>query len=124
MLKFKVCSGQSGVIYNFNVQSLVAFEDNKKYKGDLLLTACIDFETTALTDSCLNPEDRNMFPVSYVIILAFHPHLEYGHIITEKCYGQSLEKLTSLNYLTRKELTFRKIQPFEIKRLSIPSWRT
>ena len=33
----KVCSGQPGFIYNFNLQSLVTFEGNIKHIGDLPL---------------------------------------------------------------------------------------
>ena len=75
-------------------------------KGDLPLTACIDFETTAPTDSCVDSEDRNMFAVSYVIIFAFHPHLKLDFVIIERRFCRYLEKLTSLNYLTRKQLSF------------------
>ena len=78
-------TGQPGIIYDFNVQNLVTFEDNLKYKGDLLITKYIDFEATAPTDSCLNPEDKSMFVVSFAIIFAFHLGLElerecsFGH---------------------------------------------
>ena len=52
----KNCTDQPGTIYGFSVQNLVTFEDNLKYKGDLKLTAYIDFETTAPTNACLDPE--------------------------------------------------------------------
>ena len=51
-------SGQPGIIYDFNIQNLVIHKDNIKYKGDIPLVAYIDFETTAPTDSCLNPGDK------------------------------------------------------------------
>ena len=44
------CSGQPGIIYDFNLQNLVTFEDNLKYKGEISLTAYVDFETIAPTD--------------------------------------------------------------------------
>ena len=52
------CTGRPGYVYNFNTQSLVTFEENLKYKGDIPLPAYIDFETTALTDECLDPESK------------------------------------------------------------------
>ena len=58
-------------ILNFENQ---CFKENLKYKTDIPLTAFIDFETTAPTDDCLDPENRRMFTVSYVIIFAFRPH--------------------------------------------------
>ena len=74
-------------IYNFNTQSLITFEENLKYKSDISLTAYIDFETTALTDDCLDPENAKMFAVSYVVIFTFHPELEIDKVITKRCFG-------------------------------------
>ena len=61
---FQICSGQPGIDYNFNTQSSVSFEDNITYKNDIPLTAYVDFEFTAPTNSSLDPEDRKMFTVS------------------------------------------------------------
>ena len=69
---FHNCTGCPGYVYNFNTQSLLTFEENLKYKGDISLVEYINFETTGSTDECLDPENRNMFAVSYVIIFAFH----------------------------------------------------
>ena len=33
------CSGQSGIIYDFNIQNLLTYEDNIKYKDDVPLVA-------------------------------------------------------------------------------------
>ena len=57
-------TGRPGYIYNFNMQSLLAFEENLNYKGNILLVAYIDFETKAPTDDCLDPEKRKMFTIS------------------------------------------------------------
>ena len=42
----KVFAKVPGVIYNFENQSLVTFEDNLKFMGDLPSPAYFDFETT------------------------------------------------------------------------------
>ena len=42
----KICSKMSGVIYKFEHQSPVTYEDNSKFIGDLLFAACFDFEAT------------------------------------------------------------------------------
>ena len=39
-----------------------------------------DFETTAPTDNCFDPEQKKMFVMSYVLIVAFHPHLKLRKI--------------------------------------------
>ena len=85
----------------------MTLEENLKYKGDIPLAAYIDFETTAPTDECLDPENRKMFAVSYVIIFDFYPNLDIDRVIIEHSFGHSREKLTSLNYLTRKQLDFK-----------------
>lgn len=54
------CGGIPGIIYNFSTQNLVSFEGNIGYKGDLLWVALMDFETTALTDNCFNPEQKRI----------------------------------------------------------------
>ena len=58
------CSGITGIVYSFNNKNLMTFEDNLGYKGDLSVVAFIDFETTAPTDSCFDPEQKRMFVVS------------------------------------------------------------
>ena len=100
------CTGQPGIIYDLSVQNLVTFEDNLKHKGDLPLTAYIDFETTAPTDSCLNPEDKNMFAVLYVKIFAFHPKLNFERVTIERSFSHSTEKRLTLDYLTRDQMQF------------------
>ena len=52
------CSGFPGIVYNFNNQNLVTFEDNLGYKGNFPVIAYIDFETAAPTDSCFDPEQK------------------------------------------------------------------
>ena len=52
------CSSVSGVIYNFNNKNLITFEDNLKSKGDVSMTIYFDFQTTAPTDNCFDPEQK------------------------------------------------------------------
>ena len=49
------CTDRPGFVYNFNNRTLLTFEENLKYKCDVPMTAYIDFETSALTDDCLDP---------------------------------------------------------------------
>ena len=57
----KVCASKPGVVYDFNLQNVVTFEDDIKYKGDIPLCVFAGFETTAPTDDCLNPENKSMY---------------------------------------------------------------
>ena len=84
------CSGRLGVVYNFNNQNLISYQDNFHAKGDVPFIIYFDFETTAPTNNCLDPEQKKMFVVSYVMIVAFHPEL----------------KLTSLDYFDREQITY------------------
>ena len=84
----------------------MTFEENLKYKGNIPLVAYTDFETTAPTDECLDPENQKMFAVSYVIIFTFHPELDIHCVIIERSFRHSRERLTSFNYLTQEQLEF------------------
>ena len=69
------CSGRPGVVCNFNNQNLISYQDNFHAKGDVPFVIYFDFKTFAPTDNCLDPEQKKMFVVSYVMIVAFHPEL-------------------------------------------------
>ena len=104
----KICSGKPGVVYNFCLQTLTSFEDNYSAIGDVPFSIYFDFETTSPTDSeWLDPEDKKMFVMSYVIIVAFHPHFNSDRILVQRSFCHSKEQLTSVNYLTREQFTFK-----------------
>ena len=103
------CSGKPGFVYNFDTQNLLTFEENLKLKHDIHLTAYKDFETTAPADNMLDPESCTMNAVSYAIIFAFHPKLKMKRIIVERSFGHSLEKLTTIDYLTTEQLKFKDV---------------
>ena len=83
------CPGVPGVIYNFKSINLFilknkSFEENFHAKGGLPFVINFDFETTAPTDNCFDPEQKIMFVVSYVMIVAFHPDLKLDKIIIQR----------------------------------------
>ena len=96
------CSGRVGVVSNFNNQNLISYQDNFHAKGDVPFVIYFDFETTAPTDTCLDPEQKNIFVVSYPMIAAFHPELELDRIINQRSFAHSIEQLTNLDYFTRE----------------------
>ena len=55
------CPGKPGVAYNFNNQNLINYQDNFHAKGDVPFVIYFDFETTAPTNACLDPEQKKMF---------------------------------------------------------------
>ena len=86
----------------------MTFEENLKCNGDIPLVAYINFETTAPTaQRWIDPKNRKMFAVSYVIIFEFSPDLHIDRVIIERSFGHSLERLADLSYLTRKQLKFK-----------------
>ena len=44
--------------------------------------------------------------MSYILIVAFHPHLKLRKIIVQRSYGHTLQKLTTLDYLTNDQNKF------------------
>ena len=100
------CSGRPGVVYNFNNQNLISYQDNFHAKGDVPFVIYFDFETTAPTDNCLDPEQKKIFVFSYVMIVAFNPELNLERIIIQRSFAHSIDQLTSLNYFTREQITF------------------
>ena len=102
----KHCSGKPGVIYNFTNQSLVSYKDNFRAKGDLPFCVYFDFETTAPTDNCLDPEQKKMFVVSYLMIVAFHPALQLNRFIIYRSFAHTLDQLSNIDYLTQEQIGF------------------
>ena len=100
------CSGVPGIVYNFNNQNLVTFEDNFKSKGDLPFALYFDFETTSPTDNYFNPEQTKMLVVCYALIACFHPKLKIQKTIVKRSYTHSINELSSISYLTADQLNF------------------
>ena len=57
-----------------------------------------------------------MFVMSYVLIVAFHPHLNLRKIIVQRRYGHLLEQLTTIDYLANDQMSF--IDAMLIKQLN------
>ena len=100
------CSGVPGIVYNFHTQNLITFEDNLKNRGDLPMTFYFDLETTAPTDNCYGPEQKEVFVVSYVITVAFHPALNMKKITCERSYGHSLQNLNTTDYFSEDQIKY------------------
>ena len=78
---------------------MISFQDSFISKDDLSIVLYFDFETTDPTDNIFDPEQKKMFVVSYVLIVAFHQALNLNRIIIQRSYLHSLEELTTIKYL-------------------------
>ena len=65
----KNCSGIEGIVYNFNNQNLISYQDNFNAKGDVPFVVYFDFETTAPIFNFSDPEQKQIFVVSYIMLL-------------------------------------------------------
>ena len=83
---------------------MISFEDNFHAKGDLPFVIYFDFETTAPTDNCFDPEQKTMFVVSYVVIVAFRPDLKIDRIIIQGSFAHATKQLTSLDYFSQDQI--------------------
>ena len=71
------------------------------------MTLYFDFETTAPTEETIyDPSQKEMFVVSYVIIVSFHPDLNFERIIIERSFAHNILQLNSINYLSAEQLDF------------------
>ena len=61
------CPGKPGVAYNFNNQNLINYQDNFHAKGDVPFVIYFDFETTAPTNACLDPEQKKIIEKQRII---------------------------------------------------------
>ena len=104
----KNCSGKPGIVYNFNIQNIVSFEDNLKYIGDIPFSVYADFETTAPNSDFSCPENSPMFPVSYALVFAWHPKLNLPRQFVVRGFNHSLDQLADMSYLTQEQLALRK----------------
>ena len=104
----KICMNKPGVVYDFNIQSVITFKDNLKYKGDFALCVYAGFEATAPTDDCLDSENRTVFAVSYALVFVWHPKFCLERQIVVRGFNYSLSELGDMSYLTNKQLTLRK----------------
>ena len=102
--------GVPGVIYNVNTKSLISFQDNFNSKGDSPFVLYFDFETTAPTDNIFDPEQKEMFVVSYVLTVAFYQTLNLNIIIIQRSYSHSLQELTIIKYLNDDQMKFIDLQ--------------
>ena len=90
------------VIYKFENQNFVGFDDTFKYLGDHSFVAYFDFETTIGSGLRNYLDDEEMHPVSYCLIFAFHPKLDIDRIDVVRRFQHTLDELNDISYLKSK----------------------
>lgn len=96
----KYCSGKRVAVYKVENVNLITNKDNFKFRCNLPFAVFFDFETTTASFSALNSDKSERYPVSLVIIFAFHSKWNLERIIIERSFSHSLEKLTTVSYLS------------------------
>ena len=71
------CSHMPGITYKFENQHLTTFEDNFRFMGAQPLTIYFDLEKTCGKKQFqhIDGSEKNMYPLSYCFIVAFHSAL-------------------------------------------------
>ena len=85
----------------------MTFGDNLNYKGEIPFYVYADFETSAPTEDCLDPENRVMFAVFYALVFAWNPKLKLDRQIVVRGFNHSLDKLGDKSYLSSEQLALR-----------------
>ena len=97
------CSRVPGMIYNFNNKNLITFEDSFKSERHMPMAMYSDFETTAPTSNCFNPEQKKYLLCLMFWLLLFTRTWTL-EITVSRSYGHSLEQLTTIDYLANDQM--------------------
>ena len=82
----KFCSSMPGLVYKFQNQNIISFEDNVKFMGEFPFAVYFDFETTSRKRTFIFDEDCMLHPVSYTFVVAFHPELNLEKIFVVRSF--------------------------------------
>lgn len=85
-----------GIVYSFENNKVISFQDNFKYLGDIRFTVYFDFETTRGNNIFQEPK---IFATSYLQIYAFHPALNLDKIVIFRNFQQSAEEIYDLSHI-------------------------
>ena len=99
----KTCSDIAGIVYKFENQKIILFQNNFKYMRDLPFTVYFDFETTT-EDSILH--DPKIFVISYCQFYSFHPDLKQDKIVVYRSFQQNAEEIYSLDHFFQEHVKF------------------
>ena len=93
-------------IYKFEIQNIQTFFDNMKFLGGLPFSIYFDLETTAGKKVCNFDEDATLHPISYAVLIAFHPALNIEKMSVVRSFNHTFQQLNNVSYLKDKMLPF------------------
>ena len=101
-----VCGLFPGIVYKYESQNIQTFFDNMKFLGGLPFSIYFDLETTAGKKVCNFDEDATLHPVSYAVVIAFHPSLNIEKILVVRSFNHIFQQLNDVSYLKDEMLPF------------------
>lgn len=99
-----VCSHMPGIIYKF--ENIQKFFDNMQIMGDLSFSTYFDFGTTSGNEIYNFDEYSTLYPVSYALVVAFHPNLHIEEIFVVRWFHHTFEELNKVGYLLNEMLPY------------------
>ena len=95
----ETCSKMPGVIYKFENQNLVSFEDDFQYLGNLPFVAQFHFGTTIGSSLRNYLDDVEMYLIlCCLFFFAFHSKLDIEQIVIVKSFQHTLDELNDISY--------------------------
>ena len=82
-----------GLVYKFESQNILSFEDNTKFMDEVPFAVHFNFETTSGKKTFIFDEDSMLYLVSYVFVVAFHPDLNLQKIFVVGSFNQTFYQL-------------------------------
>ena len=99
----KRCYSIEGIIYSFDYNKIISFQDNFGHLGDILFTVYFDFETSTGDNAF---QDQKVLLISYYQIYAFHPTLNLDKIVISRSFQQSAEEIYDLNHFRQEHFPY------------------
>lgn len=99
----KRCYSIEGIIYSFDYDKIISFQDNFGHLEDILFPVYFDFETSTGDNAF---QDQKVLLISYYQIYAFHPALNLDKIVISRSFQQSAEEIYDLNQFRQQQFPY------------------
>lgn len=57
-----------------------------------------DLDTAAMIDYYLNPKNKEMFAILYIIMVTFHPDFSFHQNVIERSFVHDLQRITNIRF--------------------------
>ena len=96
-------TSREGIVYSFENDKIISFQDNFRQMGDVPFTFYFHFETTTGNDIFKDPK---MFVISYCQIFSFHGALNLDKIVIFRSFQQSVEEMYDSRHFRPEHVPF------------------